>query len=147
MAAMTLPEPPFYTVPALAEKWSVHPDVIHAYRAAGVLAFSEVDLDGTRVPAVSYAEAKRFEEGQGADARPINPTERRTLLGIIGALARIAYVSDVQHVYSLTSTFIEDAARFGLPLTVSDETIANKFKESFALMRQQGAEGFAPQED
>lgn len=142
--ALNLPAPLYYTLADLATEWKCHPDRIRTYAASGLLALSGVDVDGAMVPAIAHEEKARFEgEAMGRERR-LDTRERKTLLNIIGALAFIAYRDDVKAPYALTRQIEEEAATLGLPLEMGDDSLANKLKDSFALMREAGCIHFDP---
>lgn len=147
MATIRLPTPLFYTLEDLASEWGCHPDRLRSFAASGLLEVRTTEMGGTSVPAIAVEEKARFEalvSPSQAQERAINGRERRSLLNLIGVLAYVAYVRDVARPYALTRTIQEDAARLGLTLEIGDDTIADKLKDSFELMRQCGCGLFDP---
>lgn len=148
MAAMKLPSPLYYSIDDLAHEWGCHPDRVRAFAASGLLEVKPVDFGDTTLPAVADEEKSRFESllaPESMEGRPINRRdERNSLFNIIGALAFIAYAQDVTRPYALTRTIQEDAATLGIPLEIGEDTIADKLKDAFALMREYGCVHFEP---
>lgn len=144
MAPLALPPPLHYTIADLAHEWKCHPDRILMLADAGVIEVTTIKLGGVDVPAVAHQERERFEGAAcpAAEVRPMNPTERKTLLNIIAALAYIAYSDDVLHPYTLTGKIEKEAATHGVPLEFGDDTLSDKLKAAFALMRARGCRIF-----
>ena len=110
MAVVKLPAPSAYTLPALARAWDVHPDVIRVWADDGLLGLATRTIDGTEVPVVTHDEKIRFEGlAQSAEARPMNPSERRSYLNLLAVSLRVSYADDVREPYKLAAAMMADA--------------------------------------
>lgn len=141
---MRLPDPPYWTIEALASDrhggWNLHPDCIRAYIAAGQLAIEVQEVDGDSVQVVMAEEKRRF-EGAAANDEPLGRRRENSLLQIIGALA-IAYSggdqSLIDHPYTLLADLEKCSGANGAQWPCSDDTSAEALRDGIDLLRANG---------
>lgn len=137
-----LPNPPFWTVDALASNcagaWNLHPHCILAYAEAGTLSLT-VNADDQL--GITAEEKARFEGAREPQEKRYNPTERDTHLLLIGAFA-VGYSGGEASMLDEPGRLITDlekcAAANGAPMPRSYDTNTNALKRALELLRLNG---------
>ena len=73
-------------------------------------------------------ERKLTETPKQDSGKPLSTTERNTLLTIIGIMAEDGYGNDLSKPYPLAKEILKAGELLGIK--ISDDTIANKFKDA-----------------
>lgn len=89
-----------------------------------------VNTENALIPTLDLMDfvSKNKEINRLSADKPLSTMERNTLLTIIGLMAKDAYRDDLSKPYTLAGEILKTAHQLGISLT--DETIANKFKEA-----------------
>lgn len=85
-----------------------------------------------RTEALRDFERKVTETPEQSVEKPISTTERNSLLTIIGLMAKDGYGNDLTKPYQLAKEIQEAAEQLGIK--ISDDTIADKFKEAKKIL-------------
>lgn len=141
------PEPAFYPLADLALLWGCTPDLLRVYAEHGAedgrkLEIVERPIDGKPAHVVTREERQRFEAGREVPKPPaINPSERDSLLSLIGVFAVGWSGADpdyLAHHYKLYGDLAKWAAKAGVPMLRGDDTYAGLIKEALALLAAEG---------
>ena len=132
------PAPSSYSLPTLALAWRCDVDQIELYAFDG-LQIETAHVGGREVRTVAREEKERFEKSRPLRSEGYNPTLKATHLNVIGALAVIAYSTELpSQPYALASMLATDTATLGIPLDFSQETIATAIKSALANLTDHG---------
>jgi hypothetical protein len=138
------PEASFLTLETLAIRWSCDVDQVRAYGLDGLPLAQLQSADGGIVWGVHRRDVEAFEDQGNARPQRFNPTERRSLLYLVGTMATVWAGKDadyLDHPYRLQKLIELDAVAKKIPMMRSAETNANLIAEGLDLLR---AEGFIP---
>lgn len=130
-----IPAAPFWTLEALAIRWSEPLDVVKARAEVGQLTLSMMEIDGEPRAGITADELRRV-ESEPANDEAMRADARRSYLEAVAILMAYAFGSDPGQLKSRTTEgeLSQFAATAGIPLSRCARTYADILKRGAAIL-------------